>query len=252
MVARRLIFLKSALPVISASIVLLLLWQAIVVLFEVPRYIIPAPLDIMVSVYENGPILRSAALVTVSEAVGGFAIGAILGVAIAILMIIVPPLEASLLPLAFAVNAVPIIAFVPLALVLFGLGMASKVVIAALAVVFVVMLNMLAGLKRPDPAAFDLMRSFGAGRLDMLWRLQLPASMPFLVTGLRVGISRSTIAVIVAEMIGAYTGLGQIIYRSTIQSDNLLVWSAVLVATAVSLIIYLVLVVFDERLVWWK
>ncbi|MEZ5811036.1 MAG: ABC transporter permease [Rhizobiaceae bacterium] len=250
--ARRLIFLKSALPVISASIVLLLLWQAIVVLFEVPRYIIPAPLDIMVSVYENGPILRSAALVTVSEAVGGFAIGAILGVAIAILMIIVPPLEASLLPLAFAVNAVPIIAFVPLALVLFGLGMASKVVIAALAVVFVVMLNMLAGLKRPDPAAFDLMRSFGAGRLDMLWRLQLPASMPFLVTGLRVGISRSTIAVIVAEMIGAYTGLGQIIYRSTIQSDNLLVWSAVLVATAVSLIIYLVLVVFDERLVWWK
>ncbi len=133
-----------------------------------------------------------------------------------------------------------------------GLGMASKIAIGALAVIFVVLLNLLAGLKRPEVEAINLMRSFGAGPLGILFRLRFPAAMPQLVTGLRVGLARSTIAVIVAEMMGAYSGIGQVIYQATGQVDYLTVWAAVFVAMLGSLALYGVLVAIDRKLVWWR
>ena len=121
-----------------------------------------------------------------------------------------------------------------------------------MAVSFAVLLNALAGLKSPEAESINLLRSFGAGRVGVLWRLQLPAAMPSLVTGLRVGIARSTIAVIVAEMLGAYSGIGQIIYQATAQVDYLTVWAAVFVASLSSLLLYGVLVAIDRKLVWWR
>ena len=85
----------------------------------------------------------------------------------------------------------------------------------------------------------------------MLWRLRLPAAMPALVTGLRIGLARSTIVVVVAEMLGAYTGIGQIIYQATAQVDYVTVWAAVLAASLSSLALYGALVVVDRKLVWW-
>jgi NitT/TauT family transport system permease protein len=76
--------------------------------------------------------------------------------------------------------------------------------------------------------------------------------MPQLVTGLRVGLARSTIAVIVTEMLGAYAGIGQIIYQSTAQIDYVTVWAAVFVASLGSLILYGLLVAIDQKLIWWK
>jgi NitT/TauT family transport system permease protein len=98
----------------------------------------------------------------------------------------------------------------------------------------------------------NLLRSFGAGHLSLLWRLQLPAAMPSIATGLRIGLARSTIAVIVAEMLGAYGGIGQIVYRATAEMDSQTVWSAILVSSLTSLALYGLLVLIDRRLIWWR
>jgi NitT/TauT family transport system permease protein len=156
------------------------------------------------------------------------------------------------MPLAVAINAVPAVAFVPMALIWFGLGVGSKIAMAVLAVAFIVLINALAGLKKPEQGHIDLMRSFGAGRLGVLWRLRLPAAMPAIVTGLRVGLGRSMIAVIVAEMLGAYDGIGQIVYQSTAQVDYLSVWAAVVAAMLGSLALYGCLVAVDRKLIWWR
>jgi NitT/TauT family transport system permease protein len=243
---------KSALSVLAAALALLASWQLVVASFGIPRYILPAPLDIVIRFYQDGDKLSSAAVITVAEGLLGFFLGSIVGVALAVSMVLLPVLEITVLPLAVAINSVPIIAFVPLALVIFGLGMSSKIALATLAVVFAVQLNTLTGLKQPDPAAIHLMRSFGAGRFGILWRLQLPTSLPLLTTGLRIGISRCMIAVIVAEMLGAYQGLGQIIFQSAGQSDNLSVWTAAFAAMLCSLLLYLLLVAVDQRIVWWR
>jgi len=251
-VARGLRFLRSAWPVVAALALLLLLWQFGAAALDIPTYILPRPAEIAVTAVAKWPLLGNALIVTLIEAVGGFLLGAAIGIVLAVLMILMPPLEALLMPIAVVINAVPSIAFVPLVLLWFGLGMESKIAIGALAVVLVVLLNLLAGLKRPEADAINLMRSFGAGRLGILWRLQLPAAMPGLVTGLRVGLARSTIAVIVAEMMGAYSGIGQVIYQATGQVDYLTVWAAVFVASLGSLALYGVLVAIDRKLVWWR
>ena len=250
--ATRLSAFGAALPVVVAIVALLAAWQLAGVLFGFPAYILPRPLDIVLQGVDSGPALGAAAATTFTETIVGFLLGSAIGVVVAVLLALAPPLEASLLPLVIAVNSVPAVAFVPLALIWFGLGMASKLAMSALAVSFAVLLNVLAGLKRPEPEAINLMRSFGAGRLGILWRLRLPSAMPALVTGLRVGIGRSAITVIVAEMLGAYSGLGQTIYQATAQVDYLTVWAAVLLASLGSLLLYGLVVAIDRRLVWWS
>lgn len=244
--------LRSALPVAAALLALLLLWQFGTTALDVPAYILPKPAEILATALSRIGFFGGELYVTLVEAVGGFLIGAVLGILLAIAMVLLPVLEVMLMPLAMVINAVPSIAFVPLVLLWFGLGMSSKIAIGALAVVFVVLLNLLAGLKRPEAESINLLRSFGASRLGILWRLQLPAGMPALVTGLRVGLARSTIAVIVAEMMGAYSGIGQVIYQATAQVDSLTVWAAVFVASLGSLALYGVLVALDRKLVWWR
>lgn len=250
--AHRLKYLTNALPVLVALIGLLLLWQFGASLLGLPPYVLPRPSEILVTMVEKASLLADALGITAVEAITGFLVGAAIGLGLAIFAILVPPAEAALIPLAVVINAVPSVAFVPLVLIWFGLGMASKIAIGALAVSFVVLLNALSGLKRPDAEAINLMRSFGASRLGILWRLQLPAAMPSVVTGLRVGLARSTIAVIVAEMMGAYGGVGQMIYQSTGQVDYLGVWAAVVSASLGSLLLYGLLVAIDRKLVWWR
>lgn len=243
--------LSRHLPVVIALLLLFLVWQIGTSLMGVPEYILPRPIGIAMAIFDQSHLMGSALWLTGCETVLGFVLGALCGVALAILLILVPPLEPVLLSLAVAVNAVPSVAFVPLALIWFGLGMGSKVAMAMLAVGFVVFVNALAGLKQPEQGHIDLLRSFGGGALRILWKLRLPAALPAIVTGLRIGLSRSTIAVIVAEMLGAYAGLGQIIYQSTAQVDYLSVWAAVMVAILGSLALYGAFVALDRKLVWW-
>ncbi|MBS1165062.1 MAG: ssuC 12 [Proteobacteria bacterium] len=243
---------RDRLAVVIGLATLFIVWQAATMLFAVPDYILPRPLDIAWAIVERREQIWRALLFTLAETGAGFAIGALIGIGLAVCLVLIPPCEAVVMPLAVAINAVPSVAFVPLALIWFGLGMGSKIAMAVLAIAFIVLLNALSGLKKPEQGHIDLMRSFGAGRFGILWRLRLPAAMPSIVTGLRVGLGRSTIAVIVAEMLGAYDGIGQIVYQSTAQVDYLSVWAAVLTAMLGSLALYGCLVAIDRKLIWWR
>lgn len=249
--ARRLKQVRNVLPALVGLAVIAVLWQLVVTLFRVPPYVLPAPLAIAVHTVEQIKPLSLAMYATVFEAVTGFAIGSIAGFALAMILVLVAPLEKALMPVVVAVNSVPTIAFVPLALIWFGLGSTSKIFLVALSVSFPVLLNGLQGLKRPEDAAVNLLRSFGAGPLGVMWRLRLPASMPSVVTGLRVGIARSMIVAIVTEMLGAIQGLGRVIYESTANVDYLNVWAGVFVASMASMVLYGLLVWIDQKLVWW-
>lgn len=246
------LMISTLAPVALAVLSLFALWQGATWLFDVPAYILPKPLDIFAGALAKKALLGKALSITFAEALLGFLIGALIGLAVAVAMILLPLLERMLLPLFVALNSVPTVAFVPLALIWFGLGMGSKIAMAALAVSFAVLLNALDGLKRPEQASLDLLRSFGAGPFGILWRLRLPAAMPAIVTGLRIGLARSTITVIVTEMLGAYAGIGQVIYQSTSQINYINVWASVLVSSFGSLLLYGLLVAIDRKLVWWR
>lgn len=242
---------KLIAPLFSLAL-LLLAWEIAVRAAGLPGYILPPPSEIAGTLIDRHAMLARNLGVTLSNTLWGFALGAAIGLMLACAMVWAPVLRDLLMPIAVASAAIPTVAFVPLALMWFGIGAGSKIAMAAFAVSFPVVLNALAGFDASPRAQIQLLRSFGAGPLTILWKLRLPAALPAITTGFRIGLSRAMITVIVTEMLGAYAGIGQTIYRSTATVDYLVVWSAVVVACAASLVLYAILAGLDRWLVWWK
>ena len=227
-------------------------WEAVARGFHLPAYTLPALTEILLSIWDQRRILATAAELTAIEALTGYAIGAVTGVAVAMLLAVLPWTRRAVMPAMLAVNAVPVAAYSPLILLWLGLGVASKMAMVALAVGFTVFLSALAGFDRVDRRTVGLLRSFGAGPLGILWRLRIPTALPLIVAGLRVATVRSLIVAIVTEMLGAYGGLGWIIYQAVVQIDFVQVWSAIFVASAISLAFFALIGAVGRRVIFWR
>lgn len=237
---------------VFGAVLILALWEATARGFDLPAYTLPAVTQILGAVWEHRGALQAAALVTGFEAVTGYAIGALAGIGMATLLVLARPLRAGVLPLLLAINSVPVVAWSPLVLLWFGVGVSSKIVMVALAVGFTIFLSALAGFDRVDRRSVDLMRSFGAGRIGIFWRLRLPAALPLIAAGLRVATVRSLIVAIVTEMLGAYGGLGWVIYQSVTLIDFVQVWAAILVASTLSLAFFGAVGALERRFIFWR
>lgn len=243
---------ERVLPVVLGLAVIGGIWEAAIWAFDVKPYVLPSLTAIFGATIDDLPMMLTALQATLYEAGLGYALGTAIGVALAMLMVFLPAVERGLMPVVVAINSVPVVAYTPLALIWLGIGPASKIAMVTLAVGFVILVNTLHGLKRPEEASINLMRSFGAGPLTIMMKLRVPAALPSVVNGLRVAVVRAVLIAIVSEMLGAYAGIGWVIFQATQQVDFLLVWAGVLTASVASMILYLLLVWVDRKLVWWQ
>jgi NitT/TauT family transport system permease protein len=230
----------------------LVLWELVVRAFGVPVYVLPAPSAIVMKVIADSGLMASGLGITLMEAVVGYAIGSVIALGIAIAFILSPRLERVGLPALVALNSVPVVAFAPVALLWFGSGPASKIALVVMAVGFAVFVNAHQGLRSVDESAANLLRSFGAGPIRQMALLRLPAALPSIMNGLRVGVVRSMIVAIVAEMLAAFKGLGATIFESTQQIDFLRAWAAIAVASIASMIWYGIVNWIDHKFVFWR
>ena len=237
---------------ILGALLILALWEGCVRGLRLPPYVLPAVSDILAGAWQHRGVLAPAAMLTAAEAGMGYALGATVGVVLAVLLVLLPPLRGAVLPAVLAVNSVPVVAWSPLLLLWLGIGVASKVAAVALAVGFTVFLSTLAGLDRVDRRSVDLLRSFGAGPARILWRLRLPSALPLIAAGLRVSTVRALIVAIVSEMLGAFGGLGWIIYQAVTLIDFVQVWAAILVASALSLAFFGLVSALERRFIFWR
>ncbi len=234
------------------AVLLLGSWEALARGLALPAYTLPAISDIILATWQHRSLLASAGWYTLAEALLGYAIGCTAGITLATLLILLPPARRVVMPAMLAINAVPVAAWSPLVLLWLGIGMASKVAMVALAVGFTIFLSALAGFDRQDRRAADLLRSFGAGPIALLFRLRLPAALPLIAAGMRVATVRSLIVAIVTEMLGAQGGLGWIIYQAVVQIDFVQVWSAILVASVLSLSFFGLITWLEQRIIFWR
>jgi NitT/TauT family transport system permease protein len=237
---------------VLGAVLLIALWEGLARGLKLPTYTLPAVSQIFISIWDQRNVLVGAAWVTVAEALVGYALGALIGIGGAVWVSMQPRVRGFVLPSATAFNSVPVIAWSPLVLLWFGTGMASKFVMVALAISFTLFLSALSGLDRVDRRSVDLMRSFGAGRLAVLWRLRLPTALPLIFSGLRVATARSVLIAVVTEMLGANAGLGLLIYQAVVQVDFVQVWGAVFVASAASLTFFGIVSAIERKIVFWK
>jgi NitT/TauT family transport system permease protein len=231
-------------------------WEAAVRILEVKGFILPAPSAIWTALLDNWSVgyqIYPAAQVTMYEALGGLAIGTVAGLAVAFGMSRWPASRELILPVAVAVNAIPIIAFAPLANSWFGiLSPLSKMVVAAGLVFFPIMINVFRGLTQVEPSALELMRSYAAGPVAVTRHLRIPSALPFFFTGLKIATTLTLIGAVVGEYFGGLTvALGRVVVGSASALRFDVTWAAILVVSLMGIGLYLVVVAIERVAIPW-
>ncbi|HZV20555.1 MAG TPA: ABC transporter permease [Hyphomicrobiales bacterium] len=232
---------------------LLSLWQAAVVYFETPAFLLPGPESVFSALWQGfaSGVYFEHIFVTVEETLLGFALGCglafVLGTAIALSR----SLEYFFYPLIVMFQAMPKVALVPLIMVWFGLGLASKVVSAALVAFFPLMVNTIAGLRSADEDRVNLMRSLAASRWQIFRMLQLPGALPFIFAGLEVAMIFSLIGAIVAELISAQQGLGMMMQSLSFTMDVAGQFSILLILSVLGLLLNGTVSAIKRRVLFW-
>ncbi len=234
--------LRRALPPIAVFVLVLAGWETVVRSLGIQFYLLPAPSEIARTLGANAAVLLGAAWYTAQEALAGFGAGCGLGILVAVVSVRWQSLADALLPYSIAANSVPIIAFAPLAIVWFGVEQGSKVAIVAMMTFFPTMISTIRGLRSPDPASLELMRSYGATPRQVFVKLRLPAALPFIFTALKVSASLSMIGAVVGEFFGGFArSLGVYIISETALFHTREAWGAIIVACGFGIAFYLVI-----------
>jgi ABC-type nitrate/sulfonate/bicarbonate transport system permease component len=218
-----------------AIVVAVAAWQVVTAVFGVPAFLLPSPLAVAGQLAGHWRLLLGQALVTGGEIVAGFAIGAVAGIPLAVLLSHSRPVERAVYPLIVGSEVVPKVAIAPLLLAWFGYGVLPKLIIVALMTFFPIVVNTLVGLKSLSPQMLFLARSMGADRGDVFLKFQLPNALPSLFAGLKVGIVLATVGAVVAEFVGADAGLGYVIMMATADFDIARQFAAIMVLAALGI-----------------
>ncbi|MBH2020162.1 ABC transporter permease [Polaromonas sp.] len=228
-------------------------WQLLVVAFEVPRVLLPAPSLIAQSLIDNAPKLWGDFTQTVLKAVvAGWVLGCGLGFGVAIAIDRLPFLQRGLLPLASLTSTVPLVAVAPIAVMWFGFDWQSKAAVVVLMTFFPMLISTLAGLQAAGKLERELMHSYAAGYGRTLLSLRLPAATPFLFGALKVNATLALIGAIVAEFFGSPTsGLGFRISTEAARMNMPLVWGAIVVAAVTGSVAYALLAQLERRAAFW-
>ncbi len=203
----------------------------------------------------NGPpllgVLVAAATFTMQEAIVGFLIGALLGLFLGIVFVHSPLLERGLVPYVVASQTIPILAIAPMVVVWLQAGWWSVAIIAAYLTFFPVTINTLRGLRSPDPRALELMRSYAASRWTTLWKLRLPAALPYIFTALKISATTSVVGAIIGELpSGISSGLGGAIlnFAQYYVAGPPKLWATIALAAMVGIVFFLAVLLSESFL----
>jgi NitT/TauT family transport system permease protein len=225
-----------------ALVVFLGAWEVAVWAWQIPAFLLPPPSAVAQALLDEPRTLARAFGTTARAAVLGFASSAALGVASAVLLSSSRWLERALYPYAVFLQTVPIIAIAPLLVIWFGPGLRAVTVSALIVSIFPVIANTLAGIRSVDPALRDLFELYSASRAATLVKLELPAALPQIFTGLRVAAGLAVIGTIVGEFVAGFAegeaGLGIKILAAARQSLTAQIFACVLLAALLGLALF--------------
>src|SRR5262249_6309855 len=217
-----------------------------------PIYIAPTPVQVARELVAELPMLLRNFGPTAVESLIGFLAGNTLAILVAVVFVHSRRLEAAFYPIAVFVNTIPVLAKAPILILIFGLGLTSKVVIAAFICFFPTLANMVRGLQSVNPQSLELMRVLSASRAEVFWKLRVPSSLPFLFSALKIASTTSVLGAIVGEWIGADLGLGALIIEATHNFRSPLLYATIFVASGWAVAFFAVISLAERLIVTWK
>jgi len=244
----------DVLPPVVVFVTVLIGWEIVFSILQVPVFLIPRPSAIWSSLQNEWPTLSKGVVYTASEALGGLVLGVGLGTLAGFAASRWATARATLVPFGTAMSAVPIIALAPIMINWFGFESAlPRVTIVALMTFFPTMVNSVRGLGSVDPAALELMASYAASERDVLRHLRIPSALPYWFTALRIAVTLAVIGAVVGEFFGGprYSiGIYVTDSAGNFRFEN--AWAAIVMACALGIVLYLLAVAAERLAIPWQ
>jgi NitT/TauT family transport system permease protein len=246
--------LKKTGFLIASLLLGLAAWELFTSFSSIPSFIFPSPADVgrkFLSVIQDGSLFYHT-LVTLQEVLVGLFLGLGAAIIIGYFLAKSPAVERVLSPYIVASQSIPIVAIAPLLVIWLGPGILSKILTSALIVFFPVLVNTIVGLRSVPVELYDLMRSYQASRWQRITKLEIPASLPVFLGGLRIGATLAVIGAVVGEFVGADRGLGFLVNVGRGLYDTSLVFVSVFTLVLLALSLYGSVVFVESRALSWR
>lgn len=227
------------------------IWQLSNGLFGVPVYLLPRPTDFLGEFIWNHAVIWRNAIATSSIILGGFVIGTAVAIPLALLIVGSTFLQRGLYPLLVILQIAPKTIVAPLLIVWFGTGSASKLMLTTAMTFFPILVDSMTGFRAVDPRLYYLSRTMGATQIQTFFRIRLPAAMPHIFSGLKIGMVSAVTGSMVVEYIGSNNGLGYLTLYALSHFDMPLMFAAILATALVGLVFNAALVSAERLLMPW-
>ncbi|MFL2627607.1 MAG: ABC transporter permease [Dehalococcoidia bacterium] len=231
---------------------LLVIWEISCRIADVPKWLLPVPTDIVIELYQHWDLLLRHSFVTMYEILIGFSFSIVTGTLIGGFIVYSKTLEKTLYPIIISSQTIPIIAIAPILLVWFGYGLLPKVLVVGLIAFFPIAVNTIDGLKSIDEDIVKMMKTLGANKSQIFKKIQIPNSLPYIFTGLRIGMAASVIGAVISEWVGSSEGLGYLMIRSKPQFLTERVFAAIFLLSIIGFLLFLLVNYCEKKIVYWK
>lgn len=231
---------------------LVVIWEVWVNIADTPKWMLPAPSDIVESFRTDYALLAEHTWVTLQEVLIGFGIALVAGLLTGIAIDSSRIIERALYPLLIASQTIPMVVLAPLFLIWFGYGLLPKVLITALVAYFPLAVNTVDGLKSTDLELLKLMRSMGSSRWQLFRLAKAPSALPLIFGGARISVAFSVIGAVFGEFVGAKAGLGYLMDRSAPQFETPRVFACIVILAAMGVSLFLIVSLIERIALPWR
>ncbi len=237
----------------TVFVVVVLVWEFGVKLFDVSAFVLPPPSQIAVALGNQltNDLFWGHLWVTTQETLAGYGIGVVVALVLGIGISQVKLLEKTLLPYVVAFQTVPKVALAPLFVVWFGFGLTSKIVMAAVISFFPILINVIEGLRSADSDRLQMLTVFGASRTQIFRMVRLPTALPFIFAGLDIGIVFAILGAVVGEFIGAQAGLGYLLLQTNYNFDIAGMFAVLVVLSVMGMLAHLLIRFTQRKVAFW-
>lgn len=237
---------------LAALLVILIAWQGVSMAGLVPGYMLPSPVDVIKAFISEFPLLMENAKVTLMEAFIGLGCGVALGFLMAVIMDRFDRLYKALYPLIVVTQTVPTVAIAPLLVLWFGYEMLPKVILIVIVTFFPITVGLLTGFRSADRDMMNLLRSMGAGRLQIFRYIKLPGAMGQFFSSLRISASYAVVGAVISEWLGGFNGLGVYMTRVKKAFSFDKMFAVIFLISAISLILMKLVDMLQKRCMSWE
>jgi NitT/TauT family transport system permease protein len=231
---------------------LFILWEAVVRIFSIPEFFLPAPTAVAKAFVEFWPAIYRNSLVTLVTTMIGFGLAVGFGLALGLVVGWSRSIYAGLYPLMIGFNAIPKVAVVPILVLWFGIGFVPAVLTAFLISFFPIVVNVATGLATIEPEMEDVLKALGASKLDIMRKVGIPRTLPYFFGSLKVAITLAFVGSVISESIASNNGIGNLMLQAQAQFKVPLIFAGLVALAIEGIVMYALMAMLEKRMTGWS